>query len=112
MGYGEARAWTRTALLGRRMPELHGLTFVPGIGQLWLQSWDPGYVELSVTDLSSQAELDELAAIQLPSLLARYQRIAQRHAFDELRPRIAALARGLAAASNQGWTRLGRTLGK
>lgn len=114
---GEALTWILTAILGRRMPVLHGFAGLPSFGPLWLQSWDPGYVELSVLDLSSQAELEELAidaahqltsvaAAHLPPALVRYQRYVLRKAFDETRPRITELARVLAEESNRGWARL------
>jgi Uncharacterized protein conserved in bacteria (DUF2252) len=114
---GEQWTWTFTAILGRRMPELHGFAVLPSFGQLWLQSWDPSYVELSVLDVASQAELEELAidaahqltrvaAAHLPPGLVRYQRHVLRQAFDETRPRITALARALAEESNRGWAQL------
>jgi Uncharacterized protein conserved in bacteria (DUF2252) len=114
---GEKWTWTFTAILGRRMPELHGYAVLPSFGSLWLQSWDPGYVELSALDVASQAELEELAvdaahqltrvaAAHLPPALVRYQRYVLRQAFDETRPRLTALARALAEESNRGWARL------
>ncbi len=52
------------ALLGPRLPEVVG--FLPREGareapELWVQSWDPGYRELSIANLQSQTELNELA---------------------------------------------------
>jgi hypothetical protein len=92
--------------LGPRMPDVIGfvsLDRAPDNRPFWVQSWNPGYVELAVTDLQSQAELEELvtdAAQQLgghfwtrfPEPLLAYQRYAQLQAFDAVRDRAKALA--------------------
>jgi Uncharacterized protein conserved in bacteria (DUF2252) len=115
--HGTSLKWRFTSVLGRRMPELYGFA-VRGDGeQLWLQSWDPGYVELSVRDVTNQTELEELAVdaahqlaaplwSNLPQALHSSQRHAQLVAFELTRARIVSLARALAAESNQGWARL------
>lgn len=115
--YGESMILMFTAVLSRRMPEIHG--FVPLLGgphRFWLQDWDPGYQELSLRELKSQAELEELAvdaANQLaghawskfPQVLLTYQMHARRQAFDASRPDLAKVARDLAAESNAAWER-------
>lgn len=115
--YGESLILWFRSILGRRMPEIHGFTPLPGsVRQFWLQSWDPGYAELSVRDIASQSDLEELAvdaARQLagylwthyPETLRRYQRHAQLRAFDATRVRVVSLARELAVESNAGWAR-------
>ena len=115
--YGESMVLLFTAVLGRRMPTLHG--FAPLLGStrhFWLQSWDPGYAELSLADITSQHELEELAAdaarqlagqlwSRFPETLGRYQRHAQRKAFDATRARVITLARELATEANAAWER-------
>ena len=59
------------ALLGPRLPDVFG--FFPRedareAPELWIQSWDRGYRELSIADLDLQTELNALAvdaAVQL-----------------------------------------------
>ncbi len=115
--YGESLILMFTAIMSRRMPDIHG--FVPLLGgpqRFWLQDWDPGYQELSLRDLQSQAELEELAidaAEQLgghawskfPEILLRSQMPARREAFDASRPELIELSRELAAESNAAWER-------
>jgi hypothetical protein len=105
------------AIVGRRVPELHGFAAIPGrTRSFWLQSWDPRYVELSISDITSQSELEELASdagrqlaghlwTSVPEPLRRYQRYAQAAAFDETHPRIVQLALALAQESNAAWER-------
>jgi len=99
-----------TSLVGRRMPDVIGFVSIeraPDRHPFWVQSWNPGYVELSVSDIESQEELEELAsdaARQLgghfwsnyPPALRPYQRFAQLHALEVARARVASLARDLA----------------
>lgn len=98
-----------TAIIGRRMPDVIGFVSferAPDKRPFWVQSWNRGYVELSVSDLESQAELEELvsdAARQLgghfwtsyPLPLRAYQRFAQLQAFDVARDRVVSLSREL-----------------
>jgi hypothetical protein len=105
------------SIVGRRMPELYGYAAILGrTRSYWLQSWDPQYVELAVSDVTSQSELEELASdagrqlaghlwSHAPELLQRYQRYAQATAFDETHPRIARLALALARESDAAWER-------
>lgn len=99
------------SLLGPRMPDVIGFVSfdrAPDNRPFWVQSWNPGYVELSTTDIQSQAELEELAAsagqqlsghfwTKFPEPLRAYQRFAQLQAFDLVRSRVATVAHELAA---------------
>ncbi len=116
--YGESLVLMFHALLGRRVPDVHG--FVPLFGgrRYWVQSWDPGYQEVTLADIGSQAELEELvvdAAVQLgghlwvsyPASLRAYQADAQREAFDATRADVVTLARQLADEVDSAWRRFG-----
>ena len=97
------------SLIGPRMPDVIGfvsLDRAPDNRPFWVQSWNPGYVELSATDIQSQAELEELAAsagqqlaghfwTKFPEQLRAFQRFAQLQAFDLVRPRVLTVAREL-----------------
>lgn len=95
-----------TSLLGPRLPEVFGFLPVgdtPDTPELWVQSWDPGYRELSVADVTSQGELNDLAVdagrqlaghfwTTFPAPVRGHQRFAQLRAFDETQARARALA--------------------
>ena len=111
-----------TALLGSRLPEVFG--FLPREGardapEIWIQSWDRGYRELSLPNLQSQAELNELAtdaASQLaghfwtkfPEPLRRHQQFAQLRAFEMTEARARAAAREFARETTREWERFKR----
>ncbi len=98
------------SLLGPRMPDVIGFVSfdrAPDNRPFWVQSWNPGYAELALADIRSQAELEELAShaahqlaghfwIVFPQQLRAYQRFAQLQAFDLVRARALALAHDLA----------------
>ncbi len=97
------------SLSRREMPPVHG--FILG-GSVWLQSWEPSHVELSVADLASATELDELvvdAGNQLARQAAWFpeleRRAAQVAALDKTRQRIAILAHDYARDTQLAWTR-------
>jgi len=110
------------ALLGPRLPEVVG--FLPREGareapELWVQSWDPGYRELSIANLQSQTELNELAldaATQLagyfwttfPEPLRAHQRFAQLRAFEMTSTRAQQAAREFARETITEWERFRR----
>jgi hypothetical protein len=110
------------SLLGPRLPEVFG--FLPREGvreapELWIQSWDPGYRELSVADLHDQTDLNELAidaARQLaghfwtkfPEPLRPHQRFAQLRAFEMTNARARTLARQFADETMAEWERFRR----
>lgn len=111
------------ALLGPRMPQVFGtvvLDEAPGAPEYWMQSWEPGYYELALTDLESQTDLEELAidgARQLaghfwtrfPEPLRVHQRNAQLHAFDLADKRARTLAKTLADETTAGWEQFRKT---
>jgi hypothetical protein len=81
-----------------------------------VQSWEPGYVELSLADVNTQEELEEVAieaAQQLaghfwtrfPEPLRVYQRYAQLQGFDLVRERAIKLASELAREVVVEWER-------
>jgi hypothetical protein len=105
-------------LLGPRMPEVFGFAALGTVTapEFWVQSWVPGYRELSIEDLRSEAELVELAedaARQLaghfwtrfPEALRAVQRRAQLKAFDSTAARAIALAREFAVETVRDWER-------
>jgi uncharacterized protein DUF2252 len=108
-----------TSILGRRMPEIFG--FLPQeqdqmAPEWWVQSWDSGYRELSITYLNTQTELDELVAdaarqlaghfwINFPEPLRPYLRFGQLHAFDLVNVRARTLAHDLADEVVAAWER-------
>jgi hypothetical protein len=110
------------ALLGPRLPKVVG--FLPREGareapELWVQSWDPGYRELSIANLQSQTELNELAldaATQLagyfwttfPEPLRPHQRFAQLRAFELTGARAQLAAREFAGETITEWERFRR----
>jgi hypothetical protein len=110
------------SLLGPRLPEVFG--FVPREGvreapELWIQSWDRGYRELSVPFLQSQSELNELAAdagtqlaghfwTKFPAPLVGHQRFAQLRAFEMTDTRARQAARNYAQEVIAEWERFRR----
>jgi hypothetical protein len=110
------------SLLGQRLPEVFG--FLPREGareapELWIQSWDRGYRELSLADLRSQNELLELAVdagrqlaghfwTAFPEPLRGHQRFAQLRAFEMTADRARDLARQLADETATEWDRFRR----
>ncbi len=110
-------------LLGPRLPELFGTAVLdddPSAPQFWLQSWEPGYAELSISDLESQADLEELAADaarrlpghfwpRFPEALRPIQRFGQLQAFDVTEQRARDLAKTLADETVASWQRFKTT---
>lgn len=106
-------------LLGPRLPERFGtatLSSDPHMPHFWLQSWEPGYTELALTDVQSQQDLEQLAAdaaLQLaghfwtrfPEPLRPAQRFGQLRMFDATAPRARELAKALAAETLVSWQR-------
>ena len=106
------------ALLGPRMPEVYGFMRFEDVAkpELWVQSWDPGYRELSISDIENQPEFEELAVdaarqlaghfwTKFPEALRAHQRNAQLAAFDLVEKRARALAKELAAEVVVSWER-------
>jgi hypothetical protein len=110
------------SLLGPRLPDVFG--FLPREGareapELWIQSWDRGYRELSIADLRSQTDLNELAVdagtqlaghfwTKFPEPLRGHQRFAQLRAFEMTSTRAKLLARTLADETIMEWERFRR----
>ncbi|MEJ7597042.1 MAG: DUF2252 family protein [Kofleriaceae bacterium] len=115
--YGESTILMFISILGRRMPEVYGFAALLGDStRFWLQSWDAGYVELSMRDVTSQSALEELAVdaarqlggqlwTEFPEEFRRYQRHAQLRALRSTSAQIAKLSKQLARESNQAWER-------
>lgn len=106
--------------LGRLQPAVLGyLPWEEGDedeSQWWVHSWDFGYHELGVGDLTRQADLEEIArdvGLQLgwghsngiAAPLEDLQREAQSRALDLSRARVRALSRRLADEVFQSWVR-------
>ena len=108
-----------TALLGPRLPDVFGFMPIEGAQEapeVWIQSWDRGYRELSTSDIGSQSELDELAVdagrqlaghfwSKFPEPLRGHQRFAQLRAFEATEKRARQLAREFAAETVIEWER-------
>jgi len=105
-------------LLGPRMPEVYGFATLgtETAPEFWVQSWVPGYRELSIEDLRAETELVELAedaARQLaghfwtrfPEALRAVQRQAQLKVFDRTAARAATMAREFADETRREWER-------
>ncbi len=119
---GSLHVFMLTSLFGQPLPEVFG--FLPRDGggelrELWIQSWDRGYRELSWADLRSQTDVNELAidaGTQLaghfwttfPEPLRGHQRFAQLRAFEMTEDRARDLARELARETVTEWDRFRR----
>jgi len=104
-------------LLGSRLPDVFGFMPQQSDGrapELWIQSWDRGYRELSAADLQSQAELNQLATdaghqlaghfwTTFPEPLRGHFRFAQLRAFELSHVRARAAARRFADETIRGW---------
>ena len=104
-------------LLGPRLPELFGTAVLnddAGAPEFWLQSWEPGYAELSTSDIESQADLEDLATdaarqlaghfwTRFPEPLRPIQRFGQLQAFDATEKRARVLAKTLADETFASW---------
>jgi hypothetical protein len=104
-------------LLGSRLPEVFGFMPQPAdrkAPELWIQSWDRGYRELSAIDVQSQAELNELAVdaghqlaghfwTTFPEPLRGHLRFGQLRAFEMSHARARAAARRFADETISAW---------
>jgi hypothetical protein len=116
---GSLNVFMLTSLLAHPLPEVFGVLPNPDgieLPEIWIQSWDSGYRELSLSDLRGQADLNALAAdagTQLaghfwstfPEPLRGHQRFTQLSAFEMTEQRARDLARSLARDVVAGWTR-------
>lgn len=118
---GMLRTLLPAARLGRLRPAVLG--YLPweeadkDESQWWVHSWDFGYRELEVGDLTRQAELEEIArdvGLQLgwghcngiAAPLEDLHRVAQARALGISRDRVRALSRQLADEVYQSWVQL------
>jgi hypothetical protein len=103
-------------ILGPRLPEVNGYASLADDSspEFWVQSWVPGYRELSIKDLENETELKEVvvdAARQLaghfwsrfPEEIRSVQRHAQLRAFDMTADRARQVAKDFAAETTREW---------
>lgn len=116
---GSLNVFLLTAMLAHPLPEVFGVLPNPGgdeLPEIWIQSWDRGHRELSLSDLRDQADLDALAkdaGTQLaghfwstfPEALRGHQRFIQLRAFELTEQRARTLARSLAQDVVAAWER-------
>lgn len=106
------------SILGPRMPDVFGFATLADdpAPEFWVQSWVPGYRELAIADMKSEAEMIELAEDAARQLAGHFWvrfpeplRVAQRHAqlrgFDLTRDRVRKLAHEFAAETVAEWER-------
>lgn len=106
---GSLNVFMLMSLFGRPLPDVFGVLPNPGgdeLPEIWIQAWDRGYRELSLSDLRGQVDLNALAAdagAQLaghfwstfPEPLRGHQRFTQLRAFELTEQRARELARVL-----------------
>jgi hypothetical protein len=116
---GSLNVFILTSLLAHPLPKVFGVLPNPDGDdrpEIWIQSWERGYRELSLSDLRGQADLDALAGdagTQLaghfwstsPEELRGYQRFTQLRAFELTEERARELARSLAGEIVTEWNR-------
>ena len=108
-----------TSLLAHPLPEVFGVLPNPQgdeLPEIWIQSWDRGYRELSLSDVRDQADLNALASdagtqlaghfwLTSPEPLRGYERFTQLRAFELTDQRARDLARSLALEVTAEWSR-------
>jgi hypothetical protein len=116
---GSLNVFMLTSLLAHPLPEVFGVLPNPGgdeLPELWIQSWERGYRELSLSDLRGQPDLNALATdagTQLaghfwstaPEALRGHHRFTQLRAFELTEQRTRDLARSLAREVVLEWNR-------
>jgi hypothetical protein len=116
---GSLNVFMLTSLLAHPLPKVFGILPNPAgdeLPEIWIQSWEPGYRELSLADIRDQADVDALATdagTQLaghfwstsPEALRGYQRFTQLRAFELTERRARDLARTLAGQVVANWNR-------
>jgi hypothetical protein len=116
---GSLNVFTLTSLLAHPLPEVFGVLPNPEgdeLPEIWIQSWEPGYRELSLSDIRDQADVNALAAdagTQLaghfwttsPEPLRGHERFTQLRAFEMTEQRARDLARSLAGEVVTEWNR-------
>jgi hypothetical protein len=116
---GSLNVFMLTSLLAHPLPKVFGVLPNPGgdeLPEIWIQSWERGYRELSLPDVRGQADLNALATdagTQLaghfwstsPEALRGYERFTQLRAFELTEERARDLASSLASDDTTEWTR-------
>jgi hypothetical protein len=116
---GSLNVFLLTSMLDHPLPEVFGVLPNPGgieLPEIWIQSWDRGYRELSLSDVRDQTDLNALAAdagTQLaghfwstfPEPLRGHQRFTQLRAFEMTEQRARELARSLSREVVAEWSR-------
>lgn len=114
---GSLNVFMLTSLLDHPLPKVFGILPNPAgdqLPELWVQSWERGYRELSLSDIRDQADLNALATdagLQLagyfwsttPEALRGYHRFTQLRAFELAEERARDLARSLAEEVVAAW---------
>jgi hypothetical protein len=116
---GSLNVFLLTSLLDHQLPKVFGVLPNPEgdeLPEIWIQSWERGYRELSLSDVRDQADLNALAddaGTQLaghfwstsPEALRGYERFTQLRAFELTEQRGRDLARSLARDVIAEWNR-------
>lgn len=116
---GSLNVFMLTSLLAHPLPKVFGVLPDPDGGELpelWIQSWERGYRELSLSDIRGQTDLDALATdagLQLaghfwttvPEALRGHHRFTQLRAFELTEQRARELSRALAGEIVAEWER-------
>jgi len=116
---GSLNVFMLTSLLAHPLPKVFGVLPNPGgdeLPEIWIQSWERGYRELSLSDVRDQADLNALAAdagtqlaghfwLTSPEALRGYERFTQLRAFELSEQRARDLARSLAREVIAEWSR-------
>jgi hypothetical protein len=119
---GSLNVFMLASLLAQPLPEVFGVLPNPDgdeLPEIWVQSWDRGYRELSLSDVRGQPDLNALATdagTQLaghfwetsPEALRGHQRFTQLRAFELTEQRARDLARSLAREIVAEWSRFRR----
>ena len=106
-------------MLAHPLPEVFGVLPNPDgdeLPEIWIQSWERGYRELSLSDLRGQPDLNALAAdagtqlaghfwSTLPEALRGHHRFTQLRAFEMTEQRARDLARSMAGEIMAEWSR-------
>ena len=116
---GSLNVFMLTSLLAHPLPKVFGVLPNPGgdeLPEIWIQSWELGYRELSLSDVRDQVDLNALATdagTQLaghfwstsPEALRGYERFTQLRAFELTEQRARDLARSLVRDVITAWSR-------
>jgi Uncharacterized protein conserved in bacteria (DUF2252) len=116
---GSLNVFMLTSLLDHPLPKVFGVLPNPDgpeLPELWIQSWERGYRELSLSDLRDQADVNAIAAdagtqlaghfwSTIPEALRGHHRFTQLRAFELTEHRARDLARSLAGEIVAEWNR-------